>query len=128
MENVLMNGMMSYPWWILAWIGCMMVVNTASIAFFKNPEAKFILGVWIPNGIFMTVLAEVTGFTRLLGLSHVIWWTPLVIYLFLKRKDFDLSTVYGKWLVSVLVINSASLVIDYLDVVRWLLGERDSLL
>lgn len=128
MENVLMNGMMTYPVWLLAWIGWMMMVNTASIGFLKNTEARFILGVWIPNGIGMTILAEVTGFTRLLGLSHVMWWTPLVIYLFLKRKDFDLSTIYGKWLVVVLTTNCLSLVVDYLDVIRWLLGERDSLL
>ncbi|MCH7911234.1 MAG: hypothetical protein IIB38_16670 [Candidatus Hydrogenedentes bacterium] len=74
----------------------------------------------------MTLLAEQMGYTRILGLSHAIFWTPLVIYLFTRRKNFEWDTIYGKWLYILLVTNVASLVIDYIDIIRYIAGDRDT--
>ena len=125
MNGVLMEGIMSMPLVWKLWVFWMMTVNTASIVFcWKNIEARFILGVWIPNGIMMSFLAEQVGYVRLLGVSHIIWWTPLVAYLIMRRKHLEVGTIYGKWVYTVLITNAASLVVDYIDVIRYLAGER----
>ena len=125
MQGVLMEGIMSMPLGWQAWVFWMMIVNTASIFFLKHTEARICLAVWIPNGITMMLLAEQMGYVRLLGLSHIVWWTPLVIYLFMRRKEIDLKTPVGKWLVALLVTISLSLVIDYIDVARYIAGDRE---
>ena len=127
MPVVLIEGILSMPIGWMLWVMWMMALNTASMFFcLKNMEARFVLAAWIPNGIFMTLLAEYAGYTRILGLSHMIFWTPLVIYLFTRRKNFEWATIYGKWLYILLVTNVASLVIDYIDVIRYILGDRDT--
>ena len=126
MPSVLIEGILSMPIGWMLWVMWMMALNTASIVFcWKKIEARFVLAAWIPNGIFMTLLAEQMGYTRILGLSHAIFWTPLVIYLFTRRKNFEWGTIYGKWLYILLVTNVASLVIDYIDVIRYIAGDRD---
>ena len=125
MQGVLMDGIMSMPLGWQAWVFWMMIVNSASLFFLKHMEARFCLAVWIPNGITMMLFAERFGFVRFLGISHIIWWTPLIIYLFLRRKQFDLKTLAGKWVVVMLITNSVSLAIDYVDVVRYMAGDRE---
>ena len=125
MDGVLMDGIRSMPMGWQLWVFWLMIVNTASIAFLKHKEARFCLAMWIPNGITMMLMAEYFGYVRLLGLSHVMWRTPLVAYLFLRREDFDLKTRFGKWAVILLVTNAGSLVVDYADVVRYAAGDRE---
>ena len=124
MQGVLMDGIMQMPIGWKLWVFWMMAINTASIAFLARNEARFCLAVWIPNGIMMMVMAEEFGYVRLLGLSHIIWWTPLVIYLLRRRKEIDRATWFGKWVVALFVTNCASLVIDYIDVIRYIAGDR----
>jgi hypothetical protein len=67
------------------------------------------------------------GYVRLLGLPHLIFWTPLAIYLWRQIKRADMP-VWPRRLMSVtLVIIAISLVFDYTDTARWVLGEREPL-
>ena len=125
MDGVLMDGIMQMPIGWKLWVFWMMIVNTASIFFLKHNEGRYCLALWIPNGITMTLLAEQLGYVRLLGVSHIIWWTPLIIYLFLRRKQFDLKTLSGKWAVVLLVTNSVALAFDYVDLIRYVAGDRE---
>lgn len=126
MDNVFMDGLMQQPTWLKIWVGWMIVVNTASLAFLKHTEARVVLGVWIANGITMTLLAEAMGYTRLLGLSHVIWWTPLIVYLWTRRDRFDPKALFTRWVYVLILTNTISLVVDYIDVIRYILGDRGS--
>jgi len=126
-DGVLMGGLLQQPLWLQMWVGWMMVVNSAAIVFLSHREARIALGVWIGNAISMTVLAEMVGFTRLLGLCHVVWWTPLVIYLWMQRDRFDAKGAFTRWIYILIATNVASLVVDYIDVIRFILGEREPL-
>lgn len=125
MDGALMEGISTMPIAWKMWVYWMMFINTVSIVFLKNKEARWVLAAWIPNGITMTLMADHFGYVRLLGLSHAIWWTPLLVYLFTRRKSFDLKTVFGKWMVALVVTISLSLVVDYIDVIRYVAGDRD---
>lgn len=110
--------------WIQVWVAWMGLVNMASMAFLREREAKVVLAVFAGNFVFMTLLFELNGFNRLLGLSHVILWTPLMIYLLRRLQAVNAVGWYGAWLRVLLLTNGASLIFDYADVIRYLLGER----
>jgi hypothetical protein len=117
------------PAWLQAWVYWMVVVNLASLVFlWRRTEARWVIGAFLLNGIFMSWLHGATGYTRLLGLSHVIFWTPLLVYLFLRLPAIQARTAYGIWVRVLMATNGISLVVDYVDVVRYLLGERAPLL
>ncbi len=60
---------------------------------------------------------------RLLGLSHVLVWTPVLIYLGRQWTSFDRRTLFGAWVTVLIVTNGISLAFDYVDVVRYFAGD-----
>ena len=125
MTSAFMEGLRESPFWVQVWVGWMILVNTASVLFLQRTEGRVVLVVWILNGITMMLAAEVSGYNRLLGIVHVIWWTPLLAYLWTRRAKFDRSATYGKWLVVLTATIATSLVIDYIDVVRFFLRDTN---
>jgi uncharacterized membrane protein YeaQ/YmgE (transglycosylase-associated protein family) len=64
------------------------------------------------------------GYVKLLGLPHIIVWTPLAIYLFYQIRRADMPK-WPRWImIVVLATILISLAFDYVDVLRYLLGER----
>ncbi len=121
----MMEQILAEPLWLVIWVFILMTVNTASLLFIKRVEARYVLVAWLINLPLMTYLFETFGYVRLLGLSHVVVWTPLLIYLWLKRKNWmPPQSLTDKWITLLFSVNLLSLVIDYIDVARWLLGER----
>ena len=106
---------------VLAWILWMTIVNGASVLFLGHRQGRAVLAAFIGAVVLMQVIYWATGFTRLLGLAHVICWTPLVVWLVGERPRLEgrLAT----WVGVVIVTNGASLVLDYVDVFRWLTGD-----
>ena len=121
----LMNYILAEPLPLVIWVMVLMTMNTVSIVFLKRVEARWVLAAWIPNGIFMSYLLTQFGYTRMLGLSHIVFWTPLLAYLWKRRKQWDVSgSLTGKWLVGLFTVNLISLLIDYADIVRYLMGDH----
>ncbi len=110
--------------WLQLWVGWLVVANLAALIFVvKSVEARWVVGLFILNALFMQWLYSQVGYVRLLGLSHVIFWTPLLIYLWKRRKFTYLSTWTGKYLYLVFITDGISLLVDYVDVARYLLGD-----
>lgn len=109
------------------WIYWMMFINIIALPFaFTRSEARVILVAFFLAAVFMMWLAGAYGYERILGLAHVVFWTPLVIYLIARYRNGDVprTSLYGRYVLVVILTNTASLVIDYVDVARYLLGER----
>ena len=65
------------------------------------------------------------GYQRILGLPHVIFWTPLVVFFWMRRDQWRVQETFGdKWIAAVFTVMCISLVIDYADIVRYFLGHR----
>ena len=64
------------------------------------------------------------GMVRLLGIAHVILWTPFVIYLWKRLRTNPPAKIYTIVLWVLMLTFSAALVFDCYDVFRWLIGER----
>jgi hypothetical protein len=120
----LMFHILEEPLWLQAWVGWLMLVNLASLAFWKRREARVVFWTFLANAIFMSVLCELNGYNRLLGLSHVLFWTPLLVYLIRKLPGIDRAAAFGQWVVILILTDTASLLIDYADVIRYVLGDR----
>lgn len=105
------------------WLIWLMSLNTAAFFFWSRLEGKVTALVWLANGTTMMAMYWIFGYTRILGLSHIIWWTPLLIWLLPRVRAQGFQGAFGVWLGLVLISDFASLVIDYIDVVRFFLGE-----
>ncbi|MEO1241099.1 MAG: hypothetical protein AAFX54_04260 [Pseudomonadota bacterium] len=116
---------MTQPLWLQAWVGWMVLVNfVGGLVFIRRAEAKWVLGAIISAGLLMELLYSQFGYQRILGLAHVVFWTPLLVYLWGRCSAWNISRLSGKWLAVVFVTNLTSLIIDYVDVARYLSGER----
>ncbi|MFQ5457380.1 MAG: hypothetical protein ACE5FC_02845 [Myxococcota bacterium] len=111
------------PRWLQAWVGWLLLVNTGALVFWKVREARIIFWVFAANAVFMTALCELNGYNKLLGISHVLFWTPMLVWLVPKLPGFDRAAGFGKWVVVLAATDAISLVIDYADVARYILGE-----
>ena len=114
------------PTWGLVWVNAIAAGLTLSIAFsFSYREARWIL-LGVTLGMLGTVGAyALFGFTRLLGLGHILFWTPTLIYIVTVRgwKTYH-KTLFSRWLILAAIIIGISLAFDVVDLLRWILGER----
>ena len=64
------------------------------------------------------------GYVKLLGLPHVLIWTPLVFFLLAQARKADMPVWPRRviWVIAGTIV--VSLVFDYVDVARYLLGAR----
>lgn len=112
--------------WML-WLVIALTVTPLILLLFRQSrrEGLIVLGVALGTIVFMQWLYDQVGYVRLLGLPHVLLWTPLALYLWLRQGE--LGGVPRAIVLVFLVTISISLVFDYIDVARWFLGERSSM-
>lgn len=125
MTLALFDGLLAQPAWLQIWVLWLIVVNSAAIFFLRRKPARVVLVAWLVNALLMTVLAELNGYNRLLGLSHVVVWTPLLVYLYRRYRqgEIGVSSIFDRWLKVLFVTDLLSLFVDYADVVRYLVGN-----
>lgn len=115
------------PQWVQVWLNVMMVVlpGMALVFSFVRVEARWVLAGFLAGAVAMLGLYSQMGYVRLLGLGHVIFWTPVLVYLLRRRAHWRVKeTLSGKWIVLAVTVLTISLAFDYTDVIRWVLGER----
>ena len=115
------------PQWVQIWLNVMMVVlpGMALVFSFVRVEARWVLAGFLAGAAAMLGIYSQMGYSRLLGLGHVIFWTPVLVYLLRRRPHWRVKeTLSGKWIVLAVTVLTISLAFDYTDVIRWLLGER----
>ncbi|MEM9181265.1 MAG: hypothetical protein AAGA89_16245, partial [Pseudomonadota bacterium] len=99
------------PRWVLIWVNVMVIVLALAIPFsFSYREARWIL-LGTVLGMLGTVAAYgMFGFTRLLGLGHILFWTPTLIYIITVRgwKTYH-KTLFSRWMILAAIIIGISL-------------------
>ena len=127
----LMNGFMADmkagPAWVYYWVMFMGLLFMLSIPFsFKNKQARVILlATLVFAPIIMMAVYAKFGYERILGLGHILAWTPALYYLFKTRSDWkDNTGLISKWLSVTIIVMCISLAFDVTDVVRYALGSR----
>jgi hypothetical protein len=106
------------------WLIALAAVNMASLYFIDTTEARVVFVAFVISIIIMTIIYLRLGFVRLLGLGHILW-IPMVLWLWTRLVQTPpFNSTFEYWLLIVIVINTISLVIDAVDVVRYIKGER----
>jgi len=118
------KGIMSMPIYWQLWLMLLVTFNLIIPLFFLNRlEAQVVVGALVASMILMTVLTAISGFTRLLGLGHI-FWIPLLYFLWMRLEQNPADDFFGLWLQVLMIINAASLIIDVIDVGRYIAGDR----
>ena len=120
----LTKGLMSLPMPWPLWIGLLVVINIAGpVYFFEAIEAKVVLAAFFASGAAMTAIFAAKGFVRLLGIGHI-FWVPMVPWLWTRLDQVEPGSLIGYWMIAVVALNGISLIIDAIDVGRYVTGDR----
>ena len=117
------------PQWVQLWLNWLLlaaVVLPLTLFIWKQTRiaAAASLVASIGGGLGTGWLYSQMGFVKMLGLPHIIFWTPLAIYFFLILRSGNLSS-WPRWIMTVVLVTIAiSLAFDYTDLARYALGNR----
>ena len=118
------KGLMNSSLPVKLWVGLLVIFNMIIPLFFLDRlEAQVVLAAIMASMLLMTLITSTAGFSRLLGLGHI-FWVPLLFFLWTHLDQIPLDDGFGVWVRALMVINATSLVIDAVDVLRYLAGER----
>ena len=118
------KGMLKMPLHWQLWLMLLITANVVTPLFFlHHVESLVVLGTILASMTLMTVLTARFGFTRIVGLGHILW-IPMLAFLFTRLGDIPASDAFGIWIRALFVLNGISLVIDAADVIRYIAGER----
>ena len=118
-------GLMRSCLQVRLWLMLLLAANLAAPLFFLHrAEAQVVLLAFVASMVVMIILTGLTGFTRLLGLGHV-FWIPMIIWLWPRLDQIPSDDAFGVWIRVMIAVNTLSLVIDAVDVVRYLAGDRE---
>lgn len=117
------------PVWVQYWVWCQLLgafLLPFALLIWRESRlpAVFCLLAGLGAGLATNALYNAMGYTKLIGLGHILFWTPLAIYLVwvLRRRTLR---PWPKWItVAIVATILVSLAFDYADMVRYLLGER----
>jgi hypothetical protein len=116
------------PAWLAIWVNVLMVgAFIAPLALLIWRQTRVAAAAFIATGAggaFGTqMIFDKLGYVKLLGLPHIILWTPLAIYLIsLLRGDLPKP---ARWILCLgLATILISLAFNYTDVARYLLGDH----
>lgn len=120
------------PGWLQIWLPILMAGGfIAPLVLLIWPQSRkagaiaFVASVIA--AIMIGVMYEYMGYVKLLGLPHVIFWVPLVIYLLGQTRKPDLPAWPRRIMLFAIAVIVVSLAFDITDVIRYLLGERTPL-
>ena len=119
------KGLLKSPTHVQVWLLFLMTSNLVLPLFFLHRlEAQLVLVASLAGAILMTILTGVYGFNRLVGLGHI-FWIPLLLFLWTRLGQIPADSFYGLWLRIVMALDGVSLVIDAIDVFRYVAGDRE---
>ena len=96
------------------------------VVFLEHTEAKLVLVAMVASMTLMTFLNGIYGFTRVLGLGRI-FWIPRIAFLWLRLDQTPPVDAFGIWMRVLISINAVSVIIDAIDVSRYLAGDRGEL-
>jgi len=107
------TDLLKRPVYEVIWVFYMMAINLYAIAFWDEPLAKTIVIVFMISSMLMMGLYSKYGFTKILGMGHILW-IPLAVYIaiFLPGAGGSFFT----YLIVLLTTICISLLIDIYDV------------
>jgi hypothetical protein len=119
----ILRNMFKMPmvWW--PWMAGLPLINLSSIFFLPRVEAWVVLGTGLLAATIMIILHSKLGYVRLLGIGHFVWF-PMLIWLVFRLDHIPEGTFFYGWLLTLIAMDTASLLFDIVDLVRFLRGDH----
>ncbi len=105
------------------WVALLFLTNMAAVFFLPRVAASVVMAGLFVGALLQLGLFARFGFVRLLGLGHFHWFVMLA-WLVNRLGSIQGEGLFYNWVVAVIVVCGLSLVIDTVDVVRYLRGEQ----
>lgn len=105
------------------WCVWLVAVNSACLLFISHIEAQVVLAVTLLSVVIQSLIYQKTGFTRVLGIVHVAW-IPMFLWLASRTESISENFEMRVWLIVLFLTNLISLLVDTIDVARYIKGER----
>jgi len=102
----------------------LILVNPGSLFFLDTVYGQMNLAA---VGIGIALMAAIylkMGFVRLLGIGHILW-IPMIACFLTNLPDETQQPALYSWVILLIVFNTLSLIIDAVDLLRYLRGERE---
>ena len=113
-----------FQWPARIWAVSLITVNLGSLCFIQSIYAKANLIALSAAVLVMATIYARFGFVRLLGIGHL-FWVPMLVWFAWNLPDRTEQPVLHTWVLLLMAFNGISLVIDFVDVVRFIRGERE---
>ncbi len=105
------------------WCAWLVAVNLACLYFIAQIEAQVVLAVTAIAVAGQTLIYQRIGFTRILGSTHFLW-VPMFVWMATRIDTIMSDPALAYWLILLFATNAVSIVVDTIDAVRFLRGER----
>ncbi len=109
--------------YMVALVGLNMI---APLFFIQMLEAQIVLGAFMASFALMIILTGMVGFTRLLGLAHI-FWIPMLFFVWPSLEVYPAQEAVGIWLRLLIILNVIALVLDAVDISRYIRGNRSEM-
>ena len=118
--------------WIRVWVQILFLMAFVVpwiLLFWRQTrlDAVLIIVSSVVSAITIMALYDALGFVRLLGLGHFCW-IPLLLWLSVRMRNRNLPMWPKRILLTIMAVLSVSLIFDIVDVTRYALGDRGSML
>lgn len=123
------EAMALQPMWVQIWLNVLFlgafVLPLGFLVWRQSRMAGALtLAASVLAGLAITWMYGQMGYVKLLGLPHIVFWTPLAVYLWRQIRRPDMPAWPRRLMGVTLAVIVISLMFDYVDVARWILGER----
>lgn len=116
---------MALPVWVKTWLFWLNAVFIAALVLMPWHEARVVLLAYVASGPLLLAFAVLSGgLTRVMGIGHILPWTPLLIWLTTQTEFFGEMTARSIYAAILVVTVAICLAFDFHDVFRWWKGER----
>lgn len=106
------------------WLLLLLVINFGGgITFVDYSAGKSAIVSLVGATIIMAIIYARLGFVRLLGLGRILFWLPMEVEFSLDLIEGNPQGLFCAWLLTVLVLNGISICLDFVDIVRYALGD-----
>lgn len=114
------------PEWKLIWLQILGGTLSLSILFglVRHEARAIVFGILMGLAMTLVVYSQF-GFTRILGVGQILFWTPTLFYMASLQGTATVSrTWFGRWLWLAIAALAVALVLSYSDLIQYMLGDR----
>lgn len=105
------------------WCVWLVGINLASLFYIGHIEAQVVFAAAGFGVVTQAFVYQKMGFTRVLGLAHIVW-VPMFFWMATRVDSIPGEPGFSTWIMLLVASNIISLIIDTIDVTRFIKGER----